>query len=120
MASFEEHCQDCERLLGKPYEKVNKWMDELYARFGPLHRFWRHHTRGVREARGIFGFEGGQAATIHILKDCGSIPTPRDWEEHAVDSLGINIHSTFKGYWDPARFDCEAKKYLARYELYNS
>jgi len=120
MASFEEHCQDCERLLGDRHEKVNMWMDAMFNRFGPLHRFVRHHTRGVREARGLFGFEGGQAATIHILKDCGYIPTPRDWDERAVDSLGIRLDGPFHGHWDPQRFDAEAKKYLARYELYNS
>ena len=97
MASFDEHCRDCERLLGDRCEEVNHWLDAGFKRFGPLHRFWRHHWRGVDEVEKLFGaLLGRKAAIVHILKDCGHVPSARDWEEQKVDSLGIDL-KTSKG-----------------------
>lgn len=110
MAKIEEHCRDCEILLGDKCEEVNRWIDEEFRRFGPFHRFRRHHTRGVMEAEKLFGELGRKAATIHILKDCGHIPTARDWEEGRVDSLGMLEY--FNGFWDPKEFLEEAKKLI--------
>ena len=110
MASFEEHCRDCERILGDRCESVNRWMDDQFKRFGPLHRFMKHHLRGVNEAEAEFGPLGRKAAIIHILKDCGRIPTARDWAEQRVDSLGMDPMSRFNGSWDPREFDREANK----------
>lgn len=117
MASFEEHCRDCERLLGQRCEDVNRWMDAEFKRFGPLHRFMRHHTRGIKEAKEQFGEFGGKAAILHILKDCGFIPTGRDWQEQRVDSLGMNPLKPFNGYWDPQQFDRAARKLLEESSL---
>lgn len=117
MAAFEEHCRDCERLLGDRCEAVNRWMDECFKQFGPLHRFARHHWRGVREASEQFGgVLAWQAAAIHILKDCGFVPKARDWAEQKVDSLGMLPDGKFNGFWDPWEFDAAAKKLLKNME----
>ncbi len=125
MASFKEHCQDCERLLSDRCEKVNSWLDEKFRQFGPLHRFARHHWRGVDEAGKLFGEIGRKAAIIHILKDCGWVPSARDWEEQRVDALGFKIDlrygmeltaepvcGVFNGYWDPKEFVAKAKELI--------
>ena len=112
MASFEEHCSDCERILGQRCENVNRWIDEEFKRFGPLHRFSRHHSRGVQDAELKFGPWGRKAALVHILKDCGHIPTARDWAEQRVDSLGMDPTKRFNGYWDPHEFDKKARELI--------
>jgi hypothetical protein len=111
MAHFSEHCRDCERILGNRCENVNHWMDAEFVRFGPLHRFSRHHSQGVEEAGELFGPLGRKAAMIHILKDCGWIPRTSDWADgQTVDSLGIKVGSRFNGYWDSFEFEEAAKK----------
>ena len=50
MATFEEHCRDCERLLGTPCKLVHHWLDQFAFKLGALHRFKRHHDLGVAEA----------------------------------------------------------------------
>lgn len=80
LASFEEHCNDCERLLGDRCAAVNGWMDEGFKIFGSQHRFWRHHWNGVKQAEALFGALGRKAAMVRILKDCGRVPKARDWE----------------------------------------
>ena len=112
MSAFEEHCQDCARLLSDRCEEVNHWIDGMFKRLGPMHRFVRHHTLGVEEAEKLFGEIGRKAAIVHILKDCGRIPTARDWEERKVDTLGIDPTGKFNGYWDARDFVEAAKKLL--------
>jgi hypothetical protein len=125
MAAFEEHCRDCERIIGNRCEQVNHWLDEKFCQFGPLHRFARHHWRGVDEAGKQWGELGRKAAIIHILKDCGWVPSARDWEEKRVDSLGFKVTrpygleptaelvcGTFNGYWDPKEFVVKAKELI--------
>ena|SRR5208337_3335826 len=81
MAHFEQHCRDCELILGERHESVNRWIDELFRQFGPRHRPYRHHWRGVRDAKEKFGEEGAKAAIVHIVRDCGDVPTARSYEE---------------------------------------
>ncbi len=88
MAHFNDHCRDCERLLGDKHENVNHWMDELFRTLGPKHRRHRHCWKGVREALALFGLEGAKAAIIHIVRDCGGVPDQRTYDETA---LGIVI-----------------------------
>ncbi len=83
MATFEEHCQDCERELGERFEHVNEWLDELQAEYGPRHRVFRHHTEGVAMIRSRWGDEAARAAEIHIRRDCcGKLLTPRDYRDY--------------------------------------
>ena len=92
MAHFEQHCRDCEAVLGQRYEAVNRWMDELFCKFGADHRSRRHHWRGVQEAKDLFGEEGAKAAVVHIVRDCGDVPKARDYEK---TNLGIIIAPAF-------------------------
>jgi hypothetical protein len=92
-------------------------MDELSKKFGPLHRFARHHWGGVQEVGKQYGVLGRKAAAIHILKDCGWVPQDRDWkDDQRVDSLGMLVGGRFNGFWDPWQFDETAKKLLERME----
>lgn len=86
MAKFEDHCRDCERLLGDKHENVNRWIDELFKLYGPKHRRHRHCWKGVREARQLFGDLGAKAAIVHIVRDCGAVPAQRTYDEQ---NLGI-------------------------------
>jgi len=79
MAHFNRHCDDCERLLGNRYEEVNRWVDELFATYGPRHRRFRHHVEGIIEAQMKFGGDAWRAALIHILRDCGKVPKETDY-----------------------------------------
>jgi hypothetical protein len=92
MAHFDQHCRDCERVLGRRYEDVNRWMDELFRLFGPDHRAYRHHWRGVYTAKGLWGEDGARAAVVHIVRDCGSVPMARSYEQ---TNLGIVIAPAF-------------------------
>jgi len=89
MASIAQHKADCQRFLGDDFEKVNRWMDELFAVYGPYHRKMRHHTEGIEQARSLFGDEGASAAAIHILRDCRHIPRREDYDSGIVDALGL-------------------------------
>ena len=113
MAAWEEHCRDCERIIGDRCEEVNHWMDACFKEHGPMHRFVRHHWRGVDEAGKLFGAVGRKAAIIHILKDCGQVPKAREWADgQSVDILGMKPDGKFNGYWDAVEFDKVAKGHL--------
>ena len=114
MAHFDEHCRDCERILGVRLEEVNRWVDAAFKKFGPRHRFNRHHWEGIRKAEELFGLEGRKAAMIHILKDCGHIPHAKDYETGTVDVLGMaqGDGEVFGGYWDAKQFTETAKLYI--------
>ena len=88
MAKFNEHCMDCEKILGEKCEDVNRWMDELYAKYAANHRRHRHCWKGVREAKHLWGERGMKAAIIHIVRDCGEVPNQRDYDKQ---NLGIII-----------------------------
>ena len=74
MAEFKEHCADCVKELGEPFEEVHLWLDELFIILGTKHRDARHHLEGIEEIRKKWGDKAARAAEIHILKDCGKIP----------------------------------------------
>ena len=69
--SFEEHCRECKERLGKPFGEVHHWLDEFAfsVQYGMRHRRVRHHRAGIEEARRLFGDNGAEAATLHILAD---------------------------------------------------
>jgi hypothetical protein len=74
MAKIETHCDDCQRLLGAEFRKVHEWLDEFAKKWNPMvhleyHRQFRHHAKGVAEAKELFGPLGERAAKIHIIRD---------------------------------------------------
>ena len=79
MPALDEHCRECVRVFGKPYEEVHKWLDEFCGstRYGMKHRKVRHHEAGIRQVRELFGDQAAQAARQHIIMDI----TEDGWKE---------------------------------------
>jgi len=94
MPKFEVHCADCERELGKPYEEVNSWLDELFEFLGADHRDIRHNILGVEKVRNMWGDEAAKAAEIHILADEGCIPKIDDSFKLRL-AMKPHIHQAF-------------------------
>ena len=81
MASYKEHCAECEEKLGNAWYVVHRWLDEHFARMGydVRHRDIRHHSLGIEEVRKMWGDEAAQAARIHIEMDfMGYVPKNDD------------------------------------------
>jgi hypothetical protein len=114
MAPLQQHMKDCETFLGKPYEGVNRWMDEFFATEGPKHRRHRHHWEGIREARQLFGLGGERAAIVHVLRDCRNIPSQEDYETGAADALGLVSSWPASAY---VHYTEEAFATLVKYKL---
>lgn len=111
MATFEQHCLDCEKLLGNRHEDVNRWVDGLFWKLGPRHRRMRHNTHGVRLAGELFGPEGAKAAIVHIVRDVGAVPNERDYNTFPE---GIEVAPGFvaptlgyEQFWDEFRAKAE-------------
>ena len=89
MASRKEHCEDCEKYLGKPFKEVHAWLDGLASpKKGYIninHRRYRHHLEALEEVRKLFGDEAVEAAKRHIVMDFGRIPTKKEVEEEFPD-----------------------------------
>lgn len=68
---FKDHCDECQKILGNPWECVHKWLDEFAIKYFPMtwHRAFRHHKAGVEEIRKMWGDEAAKAAEIHIRMD---------------------------------------------------
>ena len=74
MAKIETHIDDCMRLLGAPFEKVHRWLDQYAKKYNPhthleYHRKFLHHRLGVEKCKELFGPLGERAAKIHIIRD---------------------------------------------------
>ena len=74
MAGFKTHCDDCVRLLGKPYEEVHEWLDFYTKQYNPyiyleFHRQFRHTDKALKEQFKQWGFYHQLAAKIHIIRD---------------------------------------------------
>ena len=75
MAKITTHCNDCIRLLGKPYKEVHQWLDHYAKKYNPLvyfeyHRKFRHTEEALEKQFEKWGFYKQQAAKIHIIRDC--------------------------------------------------
>lgn len=88
MASLQQHCADCQRELGKPFEPVHQWLDALFKVLGPKHRSARHHTGGVEQIRKMWGDQAARAAEIHIMRDCGGM-VPNENDAQVVSMFGV-------------------------------
>lgn len=79
MPSLFQHCADCRRELGEPFQHVHEWLDAFFKSLGPKHRSVRHHAGGVEQVRARWGDRAARAAEIHIMRDCGGIvPSEKD------------------------------------------
>ena len=81
MASFQDHCADCEAALGERFEEINLWLDELFITYGSGHRPIRHNAAAIERIRTKHGDKAAEAAKIHILRDCGAVPTVEEAEQ---------------------------------------
>ena len=96
MSSYEEHCSDCRKKLGKEYGEVHKWLDEFFAKMGwdVKHRDIRHHEVGIEEVRKMWGEEAAKAARLHIEADFyGYVPKDADdvlkWRTGVIHAPGL-------------------------------
>jgi hypothetical protein len=92
MSSHSQHCADCRRELGEPFEQVHEWLDELFKVLGQKHRSVRHHTGGVEQVRKMWGDRAARAAEIHIISDCGGV-VPLESEAQMVSMFGARAVS---------------------------
>ncbi|HNR13323.1 MAG TPA: hypothetical protein PKM59_08425 [Thermodesulfobacteriota bacterium] len=69
--TFDQHCEESQRLFGNQYEAVHRWMDAYMGtpEYGMRHRKKRHHEAGIQEAVRLFGPEAEAAARQHIISD---------------------------------------------------
>lgn len=100
MSSHSQHCADCRRELGEPFEQVHEWLDALFKVLRQKHRSARHHAGGVEQVRKMWGdppslrsFGGtcraARAAEIHIMRDCGGV-VPSEKDAQMVSMYGPN------------------------------
>jgi len=84
MPGHKQHCEDCERKLGKPFPEVHAWLDAFYGRDGDLaHRAVRHNLEGVEQVRRLWGDEAARAAILHIMLD---------WDDIREDQIPKSQH----------------------------
>ncbi len=74
MPRLETHEDDCMRLLGAPFKKVHRWLDEYAKKWNPMvhgeyHRKFRHNRDGVKEVGEMWGPLYERAAKIHMIRD---------------------------------------------------
>lgn len=74
MAQIKDHCEDCKALLGEPFEKIHKFLDQYSKVFAvgtflEYHRTFLHNKRGIQLVQGYWGRKAGLAAKIHIIRD---------------------------------------------------
>lgn len=74
MAYRKTHIEDCERLLGKGYDHVHKWLDKYAEDYPPnvfleYHRKFRHNKDALEKQFKIWGYYDIMAAKIHIVRD---------------------------------------------------
>lgn len=96
MSSHSEHCADCRRELGEPFEQVHEWLDDLFKVLGPKHRSARHHAGGVEQVRRMWGDQAARAAEIHIMRDCGGV-VPSEKNAQMVSMFGASVNQDTHG-----------------------
>jgi hypothetical protein len=94
MAYLHEHCYDCKQRLSRDWKEVHRWLDALFAEYGPSHRRHRHHAECIENIRKMWGDEAALAAKIHIIVDCWGIPNKADYDTGRVNVNGFTPEST--------------------------
>lgn len=107
MSSFEEHVQECIDKLGSGeeaeavYREVNGRIDQFahYPDYEFLkdHRKFLHHEEGIEYFKKRYGRLGGEAARLHVFRDCGGVPRMRDYADGTVDEFGEKISKCTHG-----------------------
>ena len=74
MAKIKTHCEDCIRLLGKPYKEVHEWIDAYAKKYNPFthleyHRKFRHNKPALDKQFKDWGHYQKMAAKIHVVRD---------------------------------------------------
>lgn len=105
MATRQKHNADAESacremLLGreltdderKTINKVNERLDQ-FAHFPDpwflaRHRRFLHHREGIAYFERKYGRIGGLTALLHVVTDCGHVPSAVDYYTGAVDEYG--------------------------------
>ena len=101
MAYLSEHCADCQKLLGQPFEEVHAFLDQFFPIYGLGHRRLLHHQRGVELIVKKFGEAARSAAELHILRDLApKNELGQDWQE-----LRNIIPQSWDGYGEPVLLD---------------
>jgi hypothetical protein len=59
---LEDHCLQAKQMFGSEYKDVHIWLDEYANKF-------RHHSKGIKEAREMFGNTAGDVAFHHVIAD---------------------------------------------------
>ena len=95
MASRDEHCQECVEKLGAPFNEIHQLLDQ-FAHYPDMaflkeHRKFLHHQEGIAYFKARYGKQAGEAARLHILRDCGDIPKAVDYYNGTVDCFGRRL-----------------------------
>ena len=96
---YDEHVAECILQLGdgvrerEIYAAVNTLIDQ-FAHFPDMdclrqHRQFLHHKEGIAYFRRRFGPLGEQAARLHVLSDCGWIPSMADYHNGRANEVGV-------------------------------
>jgi hypothetical protein len=103
MATFEIHCELCEKELGEAFPEVHLWLDAFFGQepYGTRHRYLRHHRQGIEEVRKMWGDQAAKAAEIHIRQDLElegwppDKPIPEDGQSYRKAGLWLSAYSGF-------------------------
>lgn len=96
MSEFKSHVRSFMALYPnadrKIVEEVNGRIDQ-FAHFPNNdtlmhHRKFLHHAEGIEYFGKVYGETGRAAARLHVIDDCGHVPTMLDYALDVVDTLG--------------------------------
>lgn len=84
----DDHARSSRENFGKPFVEVHFFLDKYFKEFGPSHRIFLHHKKGVELVVKRFGEEARKPAELHIKEDVGCLPD--DWNAYG-DPVFINL-----------------------------
>jgi hypothetical protein len=113
MPDFKTHCEDCEMILGKPYEFVHQWLDVMnsifpFQIFSDYHRSFRHNSYGIAYLESV-SYKHGLAGRIHIIKDYCAMYTE---ESFLIKDDFMLFHEKLKNASDIMKYSNKALMYF--------